>query len=1291
MKKTFTTLAAVIFLCGGALANPPEIIRHTFNWSSEPATILIGDESYEVWKFDGAFIGDEHPSLPFFIRQFAVDEYGRLQVEVLSARYERFDRTPSPDDEILSGELVFQTSVHKEHRRYFGHLAFVPIIRNGNAYERLVEVELRVSLIPDQITFRDPDNVENSVLSDGEIYKIAVTGSGIHKITYNFLKNDLGINIDQVAPRNIKLYGNGGGILPYNLASERIDDLAENHIQIVGGDDGKFDAGDFILFHAEGPDKWFFDQTQGEFSMQKNIYDTKNYYFIKISPGDGLRIESRNSLPGGAYTTNTFDDYARMEEDKRNVLHDWAKAEGSGQKWYGDHFKVAREYSYKTFFDFPNLIPEAPVRVRASMILRAEDSSRFFIRVNGQQLFSDYAQRVSVLSGTNDNIIEYARPANLAGSLSLNSGIIDLAVNYPHPRPGDQSEGWLDFVQFNVRRQLIMDDLQMTFRDVETIGTGSATFQLGFASVNTEVWDITDPLRPIHQETTLTGSTVNFSVNTDVLREFIAFDRTGALHVPQAVGRIDNQNIHAIDQVDMAVIYHPEFESEAVRLADHRNNYSDLNVALVRIDQLFNEFSSGKTDPTAIRDFARMLYNRTERFRYLLIFGDGSFDTRDIYGLGGDFIPVYERESLNPIFSFPADDYFGILEPSTNPSSDPLDGFLSISVGRLPVKTVSEAQAVVNKIINYDVSPDAFGDWRNRLVFVGDDEDSNIHTRDADNIANLLQGLYPNLNIDKIFLDAYPQVSTPGGDRYPAVNEAINKAMFKGVLAMTYLGHGGPKGWAQERVLNVSEIVGWENHDRLPLFITATCSFAAYDDPSYVTAGEEVLLNPRGGAIALMTTTRAVYASQNADLTEAAMKKLFERPDNRIPTLGEMMKNAKNSFTTGTITTNSRKFTLIGDPAQVLAIPEFGVQTLKINDHEVADGGLDTLKALKRVTIQGIIVGADGQKMESFNGEIFPTVFDKRTTVSTLGQDRTSPVREFTVQKNVIFKGRASVTNGQFQFTFVVPKDINYQYGLGKVSYYAFDKNNMIDAAGHYDRAVIGGTDPNALADDQGPLVEVFMNTEDFVFGGITNANPTLLVRLEDDNGINVVGNSIGHDLEGTLDGDTQNTLLLNDFYESELDDYTKGKVRFPLSSLKEGRHTIRVKAWDVANNSAEGYTEFVVAPSGKVALQHVLNYPNPFSDRTCFQFDHNMPNQELEVLIQIFTISGRLVKTIDQVIFSDGAIRRDDCIEWDGRDDYGDQLARGVYLYRVKVRASSTGLSSLNGESDFEKLVILK
>ncbi|NRA51567.1 MAG: T9SS type A sorting domain-containing protein, partial [Phaeodactylibacter sp.] len=308
----------------------------------------------------------------------------------------------------------------------------------------------------------------------------------------------------------------------------------------------------------------------------------------------------------------------------------------------------------------------------------------------------------------------------------------------------------------------------------------------------------------------------------------------------------------------------------------------------------------------------------------------------------------------------------------------------------------------------------------------------------------------------------------------------------------------------------------------------------------------------------------------------------------------------------------------------------------------------------------------------------------------TLGQGENS-IFNYRIQNNVIFRGRASVSNGQFEFTFVVPKDINYELGSGKISYYAADESRMLDAAGSYDAIQIGGTDQNAIADDQGPQVEVFMNTEDFVFGSVVDPKPTLLVKLSDDNGINVVGNSIGHDLEGVLNEDTQNALLLNDFYESELDDYTQGTVRYPMNELPEGRHRIEVKAWDVANNSATGYTEFVVAGSGEVALQHVLNYPNPFTDRTCFQFDHNLANQEVDVLIQVYTVSGRLVKTLQQTMVTDGALRQDDCIEWDGRDDFGDQLARGVYLYKVKVRALGTGAQARTGESEFEKLVILK
>ena len=753
---------------------------------------------------------------------------------------------------------------------------------------------------------------------------------------------------------------------------------------------------------------------------------------------------------------------------------------------------------------------------------------------------------------------------------------------------------------------------------------------------------------------------------------------------------MENQNLHGLNNVEMIILYHSEFQEAALQLAQHRSEFSDLSVATVRIDQVYNEFSTGRQDPTAIRDFAKMLYDRNPGFKYLLLFGDGSFDPRNRYELGNNFIPVYERNSLNPLFAFPSDDYYGLL--SDFGSSDPLRGALNIAIGRMPVTSLEEALAVVKKVIHYETSPATLGDWRNRMVFIGDDEDNNTHIRDANIIADQIGGANPSLNVEKIYLDAFPQVATPGDDRFPAVSEAINQAIFKGSLVMTYLGHGGSERLAQEAIIDIPTITSWENFDRQPLFMTATCSFTGYDDAGFTTAGEELFLNPRGGAVALMTTVRAVYASLNADLTELALAKLFDRAGgDRVPTLGEAIQRAKNSSTGGSFTTNSRKFTLIGDPAMYLAAPQYQIQTTFIDEKAIEGNRTDTLRALQRVKVKGQVTNANGIIQENFNGILFPTVYDKKSTVSTLGQDPGSRVMDFKVQKNILFKGRVSVENGQFEFSFVVPKDINYSYGPGKISYYASDEINKIDAAGSYENIVIGGTSPDAFRDDEGPLVKVFMNTTDFVFGGITNAAPTLLVKLSDDNGINVVGNSIGHDLEAILDEDTQNSFLLNDFYESELDDFTQGKVKYPLNTLEDGRHTIRVKAWDVANNSAEGYTEFVVASSDKIALEHVLNYPNPFTDYTCFQFDHNLVNQEMDVLVQVYTISGRLVKTLEQSLISDGAIRQDNCIGWDGKDDFGDHLARGVYLYKVKVRAQNTGTTTLTGESSFEKLVILK
>ena len=1291
MKKFYLAFGLMLSLAFAVQAQTT--IRESLEWSAAPATVQGPEGEYQQWSFKGGAIGERYPGVPFYSAEIPVSGPGSLRVTVLDARYEDLPWQGAPGQSAIGSDLRFETRVERDRRQFSGIVAFTPIVRDGDRYRRLVDFTLQVTLIPDQAGApRGPVYAETSALADGDIYKIAVAENGVYKLTYDFLKKDLGIeNLDQIDPRTIKILGNGGGMVPAYSVADRLDDLQENRIAVQGEGDGKFDSGDYILFYAEGPDKWTFDPDARTFTMQKNIHDARNYYFIKISSGNGLRVEARNNIQAPEFSSTQFSDYRRVEEDRQNLLYDWTTTRmGAGQDWFGDWFKTAREYSYKNLFTFPNIATGEPAEVRVEMVLRANVSSRFQVQVNaGSNLQSSLASSTRV--GTSSDYTDsYANRAAVNTNVTLSQDNVDFKVAYPVPAGASQeTEGWLDFIQVTARRKLIMTGDQMAFRDPAALDYGNATYNLQQAADGILIWDITNPLSPLSQQAQRSGTTLSYGVaNTGELQQFLAFNPAQTLLKAEAVGKIPNQNLHrlGLSPVDMVIVYHPDFEAAAEKLAEHRRSHSGLTVETVNVADIYNEFASGKLDPAAIRDLVKMVYDRYENFAYCLLIGDGSFDSRDVYGLGGNFIPTYQTRSLNSIYAFPADDYFGVLNGSS--AADPVQGKLNVSIGRLPVKTLEEAELSVDKIIHYDTSPKAFGDWRNRLVFVGDDEDSSAHTMDADEIAEKVLQNFPDFNVDKLFLDAYPQEATPAGDRFPAVNEAIGRSLYRGVLAMVYLGHGGPKGWAQERVLNIPDIRSWTNYDHLTLLVTATCSFTGYDDPSFVSAGEESFLNPNGGAVGLLTTTRPVYANENAYLTEVTLLNLFQRDNGKILTLGDAFRRGKNSNLSSGFTTNTRKFTLIGDPAMLIPVPNYGVATTAIDGKPVTGSQPDTLKALQKVTISGMVLDETGQPAANFNGLVYPTIYDKKLDVTTLGQDKTSKVITFKLQKSVLFKGKASVTNGQFQFTFVMPKDINFEFGKGKISYYAADPDQQLDAAGHYDGVVIGGTSGNALSDKEGPKVEVFMNSDGFAFGGITDKDPVLLVKLEDENGINVVGNSIGHDLEGVLDKNTQSSIVLNDFYEADTDDYTKGTVRYPMSALEEGRHQIRVSAWDVANNNSEGFTEFVVASSEGIALEHVLNFPNPFTDQTCFQFDHNFENVSLDVLVQIYTISGRLVKTIEASMLSDGALRRDDCIQWDGRDDYGDRLGRGVYLYKVKVRAPDL---DLKGESDFSKLVILK
>ncbi len=603
---------------------------------------------------------------------------------------------------------------------------------------------------------------------------------------------------------------------------------------------------------------------------------------------------------------------------------------------------------------------------------------------------------------------------------------------------------------------------------------------------------------------------------------------------------------------------------------------------------------------------------------------------------------------------------------------------MDIGLGRLPVSNETEAAEMVDKMISY-TKETAFGDWRNRMVFMADDEDFNAHQNQSNSLANVVGNRYPEYNIQKIFLDAYPREITAGGARYPDANKAMNNAIEKGCLIFNYTGHGGEVGLTAERVMGLEDINAWTNKTRLPLFVTATCEFSRFDDPSRVSAGEKVLLNPNGGGIGLFTTVRLVYSGQNEILNSRFFDNVGLDSVSQLnpPRLGDVLMKTKNSY----LDKNTRNFTFLGDPFLKMSYPRNEIIPTEINGISLANFN-DTIKALEKVTISGKILNKSGVIMSDFDGEIYPTLFDKFETYKTLvNNPEQSNLMEFRMQNNVLYRGKASVKNGLFNFTFIVPKDISYQYGFGKLSAYA--SNGKTDASGYSNLITIGGTSDSVSSDKIGPELKLYMNDEKFVNGGLTDENPTFIAKLFDDNGINTTGRGIGRDLTLVLNNENAKAIVVNDYYQATINSYQSGEVRYKFKNLPIGKHTLRFRAYDAYNNPAESNLEFEIKPAGKPSIQHVLNYPNPFTRSTVFHFDHNQAGQDISVSIQIFTVNGQLIKTLDYDGYAEGNHFSE--LSWNGNDEYGDKLANGVYIYKVKFKVA--GQKPIE---QFQKLVVI-
>jgi hypothetical protein len=1264
MRKTGLAVAfALVSLC---LLAGEESYHRNIAWKA-PEQIRINDTEvlYRVY-FTGAVYRDAFPGIPYYSE--AIPLPGATSCISVSVENAVFDVAPEGFGEIegadrLQPEIEASALISYDRKMPVAVCSFVPARINpyNGQYEVLLSFDLKIQIPGEDGSKRSlkAAYASNSVLASGDWYKIAVVSTGIYRITYNDLVG-MGISPSAIDPRNIRLYGNGGGMLPESLAEFRHDDLAENSIIVAGEGDGSFDQQDYILFYGESPHAWKYQVFSQAFNHEQNIYSDSTYYFLTTDLGPGKRIED---IPAVTEPPNTFvskfTDYAYHETDLFNLAN-------IGRVWYGEVFDVTTTYDFN--FNFPGLDLSSPVYFRAYVAAKSEVATSFKFLNGDEQIMS------ASISGIPASANTYARPYLGSDWFAAASENINIRIAYQ--KMISSSIAWLNYFELNAVRNLAFSGSQMSFRDPASAGPGViAEFTLRDAAQNVQIWKVTDPVNVQLVNAVQSGNNKIFRAAQDTLQEFIAFNGSSYYNISFS-GKVENQNLHGAGPKDMIIITHPLFREQAERLAEFHAEKDGFTVLVTDIGDVYNEFSSGAPDVTAIRNFMKYLYDTAptgEEPGYLLLIGDASFDYKDRIENNSNFVPTWEDdESLIVVYSIASDDYYGFLD-------GPGDNMLDIGIGRLPVQTAEQAEVAVSKIIHYAENASAvMKEWRNFVAFVADDEDGNLHLRQAEEMAAFIDTNYSVYNIDKIYVDAFPQVSTPGGQRAPDVNRAINNRIDKGCLVMNYTGHGGEVGWGHERFLENSDINSWTNYDRMPIFITATCEFSRYDDPERVSAGEYAFLNPNGGAIAMFTTARATFGGSNFNLNTSLFDYMFEETNGEYYRFGDLIRLSKNQG--GGVDGNDKKFILLGDPALHLAYPMNEVVTTRINGEDITEAP-DTLQALSKITIEGEVL-SPVHRVTGFNGTIYPVVYDKPSKVTTLASDPTSYQNTFDLQNNILYKGKAQVSDGKFSFTFIVPKDIAYQYGFGKISYYA--ANEEEDAHGFYRNILVGGLDQSAKPDVSGPSMELYMNDKYFVFGGITDENPDMLAFVSDSSGINTVGTGIGHDIVAILDGDSDKPIILNDFYESELDSYTSGTIRYPFHDLEEGLHTISLKVWDVFNNSADGYIEFNVISSGSFIINDLMNYPNPFTEGTSFVFSHNQAEGRLDVNIHIYNLNGQIVKTFKTSITPSGY--RSEPIYWDGSDDYGYPLAKGMYLYRINVSNESNQKSSKTG-----KLILVK
>ena len=1079
-----------------------------------------------------------------------------------------------------------------------------------------------------------------SVLNSGKWVKIQVAEDGIYKLTAADLKKMGFSNLDKVA-----VYGYGGWPLDEDFSTTYIDDVPEVAV---------WRSADYLLFYGKGPRKWEYSSSDKSFIHTNNPYSNYGYYFVSEKETTGRTMEKAASAAGATLQVTTFDDYVLHEEELVSV-------NSSGRELYGESFTstLSRDFTISV----PGITNDEG---KATLSFISRGNGTITMNVDGNALISG---SVSVPSDE----YEVARELYRERAWMADKGET-VKVNIGYSTTGHKNVH-LNYFRLQMKRQLKVYDNYTFFRSLSARGNASR-FVIQGADASTLVFDVTDGVNPQQMETSLNGTELSFSIPASAsLREFVVV-KPSQIKAPVTVGEVVNQNLHALPQQDMIIIAQPNFTTQAERLAEAHRTKDNLTVRVVTPESIYNEFSSGTPDATAYRRFMKMFYDRktseADAPKYLLLFGDGSFDNRKLTSAWksvdmSNMLLTYQTENSLSSQSYVIDDYFGFLDDADNKKSLQ-NKKLCLGIGRFPIRTVEQATQMVDKVISYMENKNT-GSWKNNLCFMADDGSNTDgfmteHMEFADQLAGYVESEHPEFLVNKLYYDAYKKDMTAG--TYPDVRSGLQKLLKDGLLLFNYTGHGGTTALSDEKVLTQTDINQF-TYTHLPVWVTATCDFTRFDDLN-TSAGEDVFLNKSSGGIALFTTVRVAYSRPNFPINDNVIRNLFERNNGRRRTLGEVMQATKNTLSS----VYKLGFCLIGDPAVKIAYPEFGMKVTTVNGQSV-DGNSISFKALEKITVEGEVLDASGQLVTDFTGIVNPTVKDSKVTVTCLKNSNKddSPAFTFTDYPNTIFIGNDSVRNGKFSFTFTVPKDISYSNLQGKMNLYAVDTESGNEAQGNFDNFIVGGTSDTAETDTIGPEIRaLYLNDTTFVDGGQVNTTPYFVAELWDKSGVNITGSSVGHDMMLVIDESTVLSYNLNSYYELLLGEDGTGIVKFPIPALEPGKHTAEFWVWDILNNSTVRTFTFEVVEGLKPFLFDVIATPGIAREQVTFHLMHNRPESWMRVGIMVYDLAGRQLWKHEESGTS--GLFENYTVSWDLTSG-GARMRPGVYIYRAAISTDNS------------------